>query len=110
MTEEMIARLERKLDEIAERQIDHIERIIRLEGIVTNGLSSNVKAIKDKVEAVCTGYEARLQTLEEFKWFRTWMTSLRDNIFKNLLMLALGGGVIYMVIRFGDQLIKKILA
>ena len=108
MTEDFI-RLERKIDEIAERQIDHIERIIRLEGIVTNGLSSNVKAIKEKMEAICIGYDTRLQTLEEFRWFRTWMTSLRDNVFKNLLMLALGGGVIYMVIRFGDEAIKKVL-
>lgn len=104
-----LVRVEKALDEISKQHIDYVSRIARIEVKLDNGLSKTIEKIAVQLDDFCEDTNNRLIKLEEFKWFRVWVTRLRDNIFKNILMLALGGGVIYMVIRFGDELIKKIL-
>lgn len=106
---ETIDRIEGKVDAIAKRQTEYIEKTVRIEGLVTNGLSSNVKYMKERLDAFCEKAESRFGELEKFSWFRQWMTSMRDNLFQNILRLILVGGGIYIVIRFGDEIIRGIV-
>jgi hypothetical protein len=104
-----IDRIELKLDAISERQTDYIERTVKIEGIVTNGLALSVKHMRDQLDKFCGEAERRLVEIEKFSWFRQWMTGLRDNLFQNILRLILVGGGIYMIVRFGNEIIKGIL-
>jgi hypothetical protein len=86
-----------------------------LEGIVTNGLRSTVNDIKDKLESFCAYYakqegaqDARLVKLESFSWFREWVNGLRNNLFKYFILLAVSGGVIYILITHGHEIIDRI--
>jgi hypothetical protein len=98
----IVHRIETKLDVIDERQIEYIREQAVIKGIVTNGLSSNVQSIKDKIEDMC----GRLTAVEDFKWFRVAMTRFRDNMFLYVFRAALLGGGLYVIVRFGDEIIK----
>lgn len=106
---ETIDRIESKVDAIAKRQVEYIERTVKIEGIVTNGLSGNVKHMRERLDKFCEEADRRLIEMEKFSWFRQWMTGLRDNLFQNLLRLILIGGGIYMVVCFGNEIVKGIL-
>lgn len=105
---EVIHRIEDKVDKIAERQVIYIGKTEKLEGIVTNGLRSTVNEIKDKLEKFCDGHEKRLIKLEGFAWFREWVSDLRNNLFKYVVLLAITGGIIYVIITHGHDILEKI--
>lgn len=105
---EVIMRIEGKVDAIAERQMVYIGKTEKLEGIVTNGLRSTVNDIKEKLEKFCDGHEKRLIKLEGFAWFRDWVSDLRNNLFKYVILLALIGGGIYVMITHGHDILEKI--
>ena len=98
-----------KLDVMMERQLEYSNRITKLETIVTNGLSHNVIDIKAKLDIICENYGRRLTVLESFSWFRTAVSSLRDNLFINILRFAVAGGLIYLAIHFGKELVGVFL-
>ena len=98
-----------KLDLMMERQLEYSNRLVKLEGIVTNGLSHNVVEIREKIEKVCESYGKRLAVLESFSWFRNAVSNLRDNLFINLIKLAVIGGSVYLVAHFGTELLKMVL-
>jgi len=105
-----------KLDDIVERQLEYIERLTRIEDkqeqierIVTNGLSHNVANIAKRLDIFCEEVKKRLDELEDFKWFRLHVTTLRDKIFWYVLKIALAGGAIYLIIHYGGNVIKRIL-
>ena len=105
-----------KLDDIVERQLEYIERLTRIEDkqeqiekIVTNGLSHNVANIAKRLDTFCEEVKKRLDELEDFKWFRLPVTTLRDKIFWYVLKIALAGGAIYLIIHYGGNVIKRIL-
>ena len=105
-----------KLDDIVERQLEYIERLTRIEDkqeqiekIVTNGLSHNVANIAKRLDIFCEEVKKRLDELEDFKWFRLPVTTLRDKIFWYVLKIALAGGAIYLIIHYGGNVIKRIL-
>ena len=104
-----IDRIESKVDAISKRQTEYIEKTVRIEGIVTNGLSSNVKYMKERLDSFCEKAESRFAELERFSWFRQWMTGLRDNLFQNILRLIMIGGGIFLIMRFGDEIIRGIV-
>jgi len=113
---EAIARIEKSqenntilLNAIAGRQFEYIERQIKIESIVTNGLSSNVAAIKKQLEDFCGEVKKRLDVLESFSWFRIWMNQLRDNLLKYILLAALTGGGLFFVIYRGKDILKGLL-
>ena len=97
-----------KLDRILQRQEDHIQDITRLQDTVENGLRSTVFETKACVESI----ERRVISLEsgvtDFSWFRTWITELRDNLFKNVLKLSMAAAVIWFIFNFGKAGILKI--
>jgi hypothetical protein len=105
-----------KLDGMIVRQIEYAERSVRieqkqenLEKIVTNGLSHNVAAIAERLDTFCKEVKKRLDLLEEFQWFRLPVTKLRDSIFWLVCKVAVVGGLLYLVIHYGGDIIKAAL-
>ena len=64
--------------------------------------------VKDKLEKFCDGHEKRLIKLEGFAWFREWVSDLRNNLFKYVVLLAITGGIIYVIITHGHDILEKI--
>ena len=102
-----------KLDGMIVRQIEYAETSARIEErqenierIVTNGLSHNVADMARKLEGFCGEVKKRLDELEEFKWFRLPITRLRDSIFWYLFKLAAAGGVLYLIIHYGKEILQ----
>lgn len=106
---ETMNRIEEKLDTITTRQFTYMERQVKLESIVTNGLASNVAAIKKSLEDFCGETKKRLDVLESFSWFRIWMNQLRDNLLKYILLAALTGGGLFFLIYNGKDILKGLL-
>lgn len=104
-----IDRIETKVDAISVRQSEYIAKTVKIEGIVTNGLASNVKYMRDRLDKFCEEAEKRFIEIEKFSWFRQWMTGLRDNLFQNILRLIMIGGGIFLIMRFGDEIIRGIV-
>ena len=101
-----------KLDGMIERQLDYAETSARIEEkqesierIVTNGLSHNVANISKRLDVFCDEVKKRLDQLEEFQWFRMPITQLRDSIFWYVLKIAFAGGVIYLILHYGKEII-----
>ena len=102
-----------KLDGMIERQIAYAETSARIEEkqesierIVTNGLSHNVANISKRMDDFCVEVKRRLDELEEFQWFRMPITQLRDSIFWYVLKIAFAGGVIYLILHYGKEIIQ----
>lgn len=104
-----INRIEDKLDQIADRQLIYIGKTEKLEGIVTNGLSSTIHDIKKQLDALCPNVEKRLSKLEAFAWFRDWISELRNNLFKYLVILSIVGGLLYLLISHGREILANIV-
>ena len=110
---ESLRDINQKLDGMIVRQIEYAETSARIEErqenierIVTNGLSHNVADIARKLEGFCSEVKKRLDELEEFKWFRLPITRLRDSIFWYLFKLAAAGGVLYLIIHYGKEMVQ----
>ena len=102
-----------KLDGMIVRQIAYAETSARIEEkqeaierIVTNGLSHNVANISKRLDIFCEEVKKRLDELEEFQWFRLPVTRLRDSIFWYLIKLAAAGGMLYLIIHYGKEIIQ----
>ena len=102
-----------KLDGMIERQIAYAETSARIEEkqesierIVTNGLSHNVANISKRLDIFCDEVKKRLDELEEFQWFRLPITRLRDSIFWYLFKIAAVGGVLYLIIYYGKEMVQ----
>ena len=113
---ESLRDINHKLDGMIVRQIEYAETSARIEErqenierIVTNGLSHNVANISKRLDIFCEEVKKRLDELEDFKWFRLPVTTLRDKIFWYVLKIALAGGAIYLIIYYGGNVIKRIL-
>ena len=107
--EATLGSMNEKIDLILERQLEYSNRITRLETIVTNGLSHNVIAIREKLDTVCESYGKRLDDLEAFSWFRKPMNELKDSVLGYLIKFAFAGGVLYLAYHFGEKLVKMVL-
>ena len=102
-----------KLDGMIVRQIAYAETSTRIEEkqeqiekIVTNGLSHNVANISKRLDIFCEEVKKRLDELEEFQWFRLPVTRLRDSIFWYLIKLAAAGGMLYLIIHYGKEILQ----
>ena len=101
--------MNKKLDSLMAGQLEYSNRISVLETLVKNGMSHNIIEIREKLETVCEQYGKRLAVLESFTWFRTAVSNLRDNLFINIIKLSVVGGVIYVLIHFGNEILKMVL-
>ena len=107
--EEAFRTINKKLDDIVNRQIAYAETSTRiemrqkqLEKIVTNGLTHNVEEMTKKINNICE----KLSALEDFKWFRQPITKFRDKFFWYGLAIALLGGGIYSLVHYGSTIVK----
>jgi hypothetical protein len=85
-----------------QRQADTSAVVDRIEHKVDNGLTSAVVETKEQVQAL----HDKITVLEDFGWFREWVTDLRNNVFKYLLKWAFVGGAIsigYVVLMIYGQ-------
>ena len=110
---ESLRDINHKLDGMIERQIEYAktsarieERQENIERIVTNGLSHNVADMAKRLEGFCSEVKKRLDELEEFQWFRLPITRLRDSIFWYLFKIAAAGGVLYLIIHYGKEVVQ----
>ena len=104
--------IDSKLDKIIDMQSNHRNDITHLRDIVENGLKSKVietvettKALDIKIDNISN----RLIPIENFSWFREWVTNVRNNLFKKSLSLAMIGGGFYIIIHFGNKFIDMVL-
>lgn len=95
-----------KMDNVLSRQADHADRLGSLEGIVTNGLSSNVKEIKMQVDKLTSNMNVLEDHDKGFKFFRDFVITSRDVIFVNIIKIASVGGCVFLIWHFGDRIIK----
>ena len=111
--EESFRILHQKLDAIIERQIDYVKTSARIESkqeqiekIVTNGLSHNLADLSKKLDGFCEEVRGRLNSLEDFQWFRLPVTKLRDKLFWYALKIALAGGGLYLIFYYMEGVLK----
>ena len=109
---ESLRDINQKLDGMIVRQIAYADTSARIEEkqeaierIVTNGLSHNVANIAKRLDIFCEEVKKRLDELEEFQWFRLPITKLRDSIFWYLIKIAAIGGMLYLIIHYGKEVI-----
>jgi hypothetical protein len=114
--EERMERYETKIDQLIKGQADQALSIQRLQDVLSNGLRGDLKrtvesvsAMQGQISSLCINYEGRLKILENFSWFREWMTKMRDHLLQNVIKLALIGAFVYLLTHFGDLLIKRML-
>ena len=107
--EATLGSMNEKLDLLMAGQLEYSNRISVLETLVKNGMSHNIIEIKNKMETVCEQYGKRLTVLESFAWFRNSVNNIRDNLFMNLIRLAVIGGIIYVLVHFGNEIVKMVL-
>ena len=113
---ESLRDINQKLDGMIVRQIEYAKTSARIEEkqeqierIVTNGLSHNMANISKRLDIFCDEVKKRLDELEEFQWFRLPVTKLRDSIFWLVCKFAVVGGLLYLVIHYGGDIIKAAL-
>ena len=91
------------------RQIESCAAIQRIEGKVENGLTSTVQETATQVKTL----HEKIAILEDFEWFREWITDMRNNIFKYLLKWAFIGGVLsivyVMLMIYGQKFITRFI-
>ena len=108
--------MDKKITTMLANQIKYMEKqaticgtVNRIEGKVENGLSSTVQETQEQVKAL----HEKIAVLEDFQWFREWITDLRNNVFKYLVKWAFVGGVIsigYVVLMiYGQKFIAKVI-
>lgn len=98
-----------KLDTILANQGTYIQEQQRLKDIVENGLKTAVVETRDKVEKINGRISTIEQHFESFTWFRTWITAVRDNLFKKTLQLAMAAAVVWFILTFGKEMIIKMI-
>jgi len=105
-----------KLDKIIERQQDNYYEIIKIKGIISNGLQATTKKTSDSlselclhVSAICEQNNKHFAKLDEFNWFRDWVNDLRNHMFKYAIMFGVAGGAIWSLIYYGRQIVTAII-
>jgi len=106
---DVVKQIRDKLDDMEERQIEQQDRLIRVEAIVQNGLSHNVKEMRERLDKFCDEAEKRLVVLEAFNWFRKPLTKLKDNVIEWLIIAVSAGGVMYFFYHCGNKFLDKVL-
>lgn len=106
---DVVKQIRDKLDDMEERQIEQQDRLIRVEAIVQNGLSHNVKEMRERLDRFCDEAEKRFAVLEAFNWFRKPITAFRDGIFIAVFKVAMIGALIYVAIHFGREFLNMVM-
>jgi hypothetical protein len=93
-------RIEQKVDQLLTGQANQAVSIQKLQDIVTNGLSGEIRRTMECAESleihfkqVCAGYDIKMKEFDEFRWFRKIANSFRDGLIKKLFTIAFVGGI-----------------
>jgi len=110
--------------ELFDRMNSNSAQLTDVKRIVSNGMSDKIKDVCEEMKEVCTAVKAsqiihtkecevikdRIESLEEFSWFRNSMTQIRDNLFwytlKGIILMV----IILASINFTNELVKDGLA
>jgi hypothetical protein len=121
--EKRMDRFESKLDILIEKQQEQAVAIQKLNDSIGNGIRSEVQrtmtaveTLADKITEICKindkkflNGDLRLKKLEEFAWFRNWVTGFRDKIILKIMTIVFGVGaligIVYLIER-GTGLLK----
>ena len=96
---EQINRIELKMDTFGS-DMQHVKRA------VDNGLKTD---LKNALVEELAKFDVKYAGVIEFSWFREFVTDLRNNMFKNFLKLAMVGGGVYVILHFGDVVLKRVI-
>jgi len=102
-------RLERKIDLLVDRQMGFIEQVTRIDGIVSNGLSSNVEGITKKLDLMCEKFGKRLVELEQYKSILSLLHGFKEKTFAYVITIAFTGSLILVLMHFGSKIIQGYL-
>jgi hypothetical protein len=105
-------RFEQKLDVLLEGQSQQAIAIQSLKDTIGNGLSGDIRRTRESMEDLqemvietCKKYDRKFEEhdnliveLNKFDWFRRMANRFRDHIIGKLLLMAVGGGVIFWLI------------
>jgi hypothetical protein len=108
--------IEDKIDLIIAQQLRYMEvhtetvkDVARIKSIIENGLKKDVSETAIAVRELTS----KINILEDFSWFRNWMNSLRDNLFKNILKIGFACAILYFVVwfvgTFGKEAVLKMM-
>ncbi len=98
-------RLETKIDLFMERQQVNAVELTHIRNTIENGLKDNLIEVKKIVKNLVI----KVETLERFSPIAEWIIKSRDNLFKNVLRVAFGGGFIFACIVGAIYLAIKIV-
>jgi hypothetical protein len=103
-----------RIDTIDERQIGQVQSLQAVHDTLNNGLADKInRTIESTISKMCSQYEMRLKPIEEFAWFRTWITGIKDGLFKKAVILIASMTVIltifHMSEKFAGLLLKLVL-
>ena len=110
---ETINRIEEKVDNVILGREKIATQVATVQRTIDNGLRGDIKQALDailKVQGVLDAFNSRVIVLENFSWFREWMTDMRTNIFKNafkLIALLIVGLALFHV---SDTAVKTFIA
>jgi hypothetical protein len=101
---------------LMDRQYEYIQKITGMERDVQE-TNKKLDAMNDIVKSIFQDYGKRIVAVEDsveelnkFKWFRIWMTDMRDKLFKNMLTIAfMGGAGIAVIMVFTYFILKYVL-
>jgi hypothetical protein len=106
-----------KIEIISEKASVNRENIEVVRRLVSNGLSDKITQISTEIKTFCeetgttlTSLTTRVESLEQFKWFRDAITKLRDNVWWSLLKVLSIIILLLIVIHMTGQDVTTLLS
>lgn len=91
------------------QQSDIVSDITYIKTTLDNGLKSKVNEAHKSIEEL----KQKIDVLDDFAWFREWICDFRNKLFKRLVMLAIGGGLVVSIspniYSYAQKMIKAVL-
>lgn len=108
-----INRIEEKVDDVISGRERIALQVATVQKTIDNGLRGDIKQALDailKVQGILDSFNRRVVVLEDFSWFREWMTDLRTNLFKNVFKLIALTILGLAMFHASDTIVKNIIA
>jgi hypothetical protein len=124
-TEQENEEIRSRLDLIHNNQINFAQDIAEIKSIVLNGLTDKIaKKVDVMTKELCQRYDEKLKKHEDeqqsrfiqyeeiasFEWFRTWVTGLKDKLFKKVIMITFILLITLTLFHLSDKMANILLA
>ncbi len=86
--------LSSKMYRVLEQNETYVADMQNVRHLLSDGHKDLMRAIKDASDESCKKFEDRLKPIEDFNWFRSGITALRDNLFWLIVVAALVVGLV----------------